>query len=68
MLFSSILFRLLMGAKSCRYFWAVDSMWLNKKNEKKHKSKKALTLLMEETQSQSFTLVNSFALWDENHI
>lgn len=31
-----------MGAKSCRYFWAVDSMWLNKKNEKKTQKQKSL--------------------------
>lgn len=28
-----------MGAMSSRYFWAVDSMWLSKKNEEKQKQK-----------------------------
>lgn len=36
-------------------------MWLNKTNEEKEKQK-SLKLLMEETPSQSFTLVNSSAL------
>jgi len=42
-------------------------MWLNKTNEEKEKQK-SLKFLTEETQLQSFTLVNSFALWDENGI